>query len=100
MLTGVTTVPLRARRAPVVLRQVSIAHQTCGPHSSYDRSSPPSRRLSPRHSYLVCAEEFFENNPLVAATLQPHIRRVYAVALGNFRASSFASRSYELHFDL
>ena len=81
----------------------------------YDRSPSPTRLAAPTvvtiaqapppadcrrdTSYLVCAEEFFEDNPLIAATLQPRTRHVYAIALENFRASSFASRSYELPID-
>ena len=50
-------------------------------------------------SFLICAEEFFEDNPLIAATLQPRTQQKYAVALENFRTSSFASLPYAIPLD-
>ena len=50
-------------------------------------------------SFLICAEEFFEDNPLIAATLQPCTQQKYAVALENFRTSSFASPPYVIPLD-
>lgn len=49
--------------------------------------APLSTDRSCDTSYLVCAEEFFEDNPLIAATLQPRTRHVYSIALENFRGS-------------
>ena len=50
-------------------------------------------------SFLICAEEFFEDNPLIAATLQLKTQQRYAVALENFRLSPFASSVHDLPLD-
>ena len=50
-------------------------------------------------SFLVCAEEFFEDNPLTDASLQHRTRHVNAVALENFRGSAFACGSYALFLE-
>ena len=56
--------------------------------------------LSP--SLLVCAEDFFEDNPLIAATLQPRTQQKYSTALENFRASPYANlpRNFPLDHSL
>ena len=73
-----------AIHAPVVAK---LAHDPSSLH--------PTRDVS----FLVCAEEFFADNPLIAATLQPRTRDVYAVALEIFRGSAFASGFYALSLD-
>lgn len=44
-------------------------------------------------SFLIFAEEFFEDNQLIAGTIQPRKPQKYAAARENFRTSTFAAIS-------
>lgn len=53
----------------------------------------------PRPSFVICAEDFFEDKPVIAATLQPRTQQKYSTALENFRTSPCANLSCDLLTD-
>ena len=54
-------------------------------------AAPFTSTYSPQNHYLVGAEQFFEENPLIAATLKPATQAKYAIALENYVASRVAN---------
>ena len=62
-------------------------------------AAPFFRTYSPQPQYLASAEEFFEENPLIAATLKPTTQTKYAIALESFKASTVANDPTHLSRD-
>ena len=62
-------------------------------------AAPFFRTYSPQPQYLASAEEFFEENLLIAATLKPTTQTKYAIALENFKASTVANDPTHLSLD-
>ena len=78
-------------------------HLLCVAHASSTivalAQAPFHSSHTPDASFLLSAGEFFEETALIAATLQSRTQKRYAVALENFRSSSFASLPAALPLD-
>ena len=62
-------------------------------------AAPFTSTYSPENHYLVGAEQFFEENPLIAATLKPVKQTKYAIALEHFVVSRVVNEANNLFLD-